>query len=209
MDKVPEFDFSEIQNEEDDSVAFVDFNLLESARQELEDEKKTKIDVERRKPQSSLEPIKEHNDELKNYNKPAEYKPRLNDHHVHEHSQKECDHPGIRPVFDCLYCAKTNIVVDKLIHKNLVNKYKEPETPSLELSMKSKNFNYNMITTTLAHQLQSTAVSGFHPQSQSIQKAVAECKFYSMSNSMAKIKFEKQNTFDGKCLINKNLDPKL
>jgi hypothetical protein len=49
-----------------------------------------------------------------------------------------CEHNLIKPVFDCLYCAKTNVVVNKLIHNNLVNKYKDNDMTSLELSSKSK-----------------------------------------------------------------------
>lgn len=38
-----EIDFSEIINEQDDSCAFVDSNILESARQELDNEKESII----------------------------------------------------------------------------------------------------------------------------------------------------------------------
>lgn len=43
MEKGFEIDFSEIINDQDDSGAFVDSNILESARQELENEKRNLV----------------------------------------------------------------------------------------------------------------------------------------------------------------------
>lgn len=200
MEEVLDIDFSEIQNEEDDSWAFVDSNILESARQELETQKKNQMIIEKRQPKFSLEPITERNDEHKINNPSNEPEDEVKNHTVNDGNKRHnhWEHDGIKPVFDCLYWAKTNFVVDKLIHKNLLSKYKESEMTSLELSIKSKKFENNLATTTFPHLLQSTAVSALHGRSSSIQNKNDACKFYSLSNSVAKIKFEKQNTFDGK-----------
>lgn len=185
MDQVLDIDFSEIVNEEDDSVAFVDFNILESARQELEKEKEKECAVERRHTKHALEPIEERNDEHmvhkpKTYTEmkvdTTKFKPAINS------EARKCNHSSIQPVFDCLYWAKNNVVVNKLIHKNLVNKYKDSDIG----------------TTTLPYYLHSTAVSALHARSASVQKENAPWKFYSLSNSVAKIRLEKQSTFDGK-----------
>ena len=55
-----------------------------------------------------------------------------------------------------------------------------------------------MLTSTLPGLFQSTAVSQTQLKSESIQKPSQNWKFYSLSNSVAKIKLEKQNTFNGK-----------
>jgi hypothetical protein len=206
MEPVLDIDFSEIINEEDDSWAFVDFNILESARQELEEQKKQQIQVEKRVEKQSLWQIKEHHEEQKITDE------RKKGSIVIEHWEpispepfelKKCHHSSIQPVFDWIYCARTNIVVDKLIHKNLAYKYRDSDIISFELSMVGKKIENNLITTTLANQMHSTAVSNLNGRSSSLQKGADDgWKFYSLSNSMAKIKLEKQNTFNSKSFCN-------
>lgn len=88
-------------------------------------------------------------------------------------------------------------VVDNLIQKNLVNKYKENEMNSLELSLKSRRLENPLIATTLHQNNHSTAVMTGHHGRSSIQKGNEACKFYSLSNSMAKIKLENRATLNG------------
>lgn len=177
----------------------MDSNILESARQELEEEKI--YEAEKRNNKVPLEPIKEHKEEHKNHKNNTQ----VNIDKLKEKApiqevkpNKQCHHSTIQPVFDCIYCAKSNIVVDKLIHRNLINKYKENELNSLELSIKTKKFDNPLITTTLPINQHSTAVTAGYIKSASALKPSDSLKFYSLSNSEAKIKLEKQNTFSGK-----------
>lgn len=160
MDQVLDIDFSEIVNEEDDSVAFVDFNILESARQELDREKEKECVIEKRQTKYPLEPIEENNDENR-LHKPiphVEMKVNTTKNRPEVNCEaRKCNHSSIQPVFDCLYCAKNNVVVNKLIHKNLVNKYKDSDIG----------------TTTLPYYMHSTAVSALHARSASVQKGNA------------------------------------
>ena len=140
MDNVlPGIDFSEIINEEDDSGVFVDSNILESARRELEQDK-IKIKEERFKPiLAGTQRIRRVNDDEDMATKPAK-KARIDENvEIPSPSKKrKCGHDSIRPVFDCIYWAKSNIVVEKLIQKNLANLWKDSDMTSLELSIKSK-----------------------------------------------------------------------
>jgi len=197
MDKGFDIDFSEIINEEDDSCAFVDSNILESARQEL-DNRKTYI-VERRVEKAVVEPTKIKKEETK-----YRHKTQLNikiekDQNLDqiESPIKHCHHSTIQPVFDCIYCSKNSLVVDNLIQRNLIHKYKNNDPNSLELSIKSKPIENLQATTTIPHNNHSTAVTAMHGRSSSVQKGNEILKFYSLSNSMAKIKLEKQNTLNG------------
>lgn len=200
-------DFSEIINEEDDSWAFVDSNILESARQELDDEKFQRQSEYKSQNIKAYKPVKERNEEHKSSDNQSDKEEvyilpaNLNDE---EPKNNGWEHNGIKPVFDWLYCAKTNVVVDKLIHNNLVSKYKDNEMTSLELSIKSKKFE-NMYTWTNPNLFQSTAVSAGHARSSSALRPEGGWKFYSLSNSIAKIKFENQNTFDGNLFRNSTL----
>jgi hypothetical protein len=89
------------------------------------------------------------------------------------------------------------MVVDNIIQKNLVNKYKDNEMNSLEMSIRSKKFDNIVAATTMPYNNHSTAVTRLIGRSSSIQKRDEYCRFYSLSNSIAKINFEKHNTLNG------------
>jgi len=197
-----DIDFSEIMNEQDDSWEFVDFNILESARQELEEQKNNNFVTEIRVAQKPLQPIVENNEDSNGINPKNIIASKLQKYNTvpaEIPAQEACYHNGIKPVFDWMYWAKSsNLIVDKLIHNNLVSKYKDSDLISLELSMVGKKIENNLATTTLANHMHSTAVSNMHAGSASMQKQTDEWKFHSMYNSMAKIKIEQQNSFVGK-----------
>ena len=105
MEKGFEVDFSEIINEEDDSCAFADSNILESERQVLEIQKNN---TNKNEQKTELKPIKENHDENK-----LQHKTQINieggqkhDLDQHEKPSKRCHHSTIQPVFDCIYCSK-------------------------------------------------------------------------------------------------------
>lgn len=202
MDNVLDgIDFSEIINEEDDSWAFIDSNILESARQELEDEKTQRLTDYKSPIIKKYTPLKDEHKNSGNQIDKEEANILPADLDDEEPKNYGCEHNLIKPVFDCLYCAKTNVVVNKLIHNNLVNKYKDNDMTSLELSIKSRKVE-NMFTSTMPNIFQSTAFSANHNRSVSVHQPDAGWKFYSLCNSIAKIKFENQKTFDGKVFTN-------